>query len=177
MNAWGLICLPKPRWLRTFPFWPRDLRLSVGERGSPCPLLCLSPLVRRIKAWNRGRGRVTSVHLAESWEEIHFLQQGNGSFQELLTRRGRWLKALPLPAVHRRSIWTGWGSGMSSNLAVHGCGWTPRTGSSWPGGVFGWPSVLVPIFIPAPVFRCPGSAQGWPQAGPGERFPGQQSGL
>ncbi|MDD3581058.1 MAG: amidohydrolase family protein [Desulfobacca sp.] len=54
-------------------------------------------LFGRIFDWNRGYRRRTTVHLAESREEVEFLSQGNGFFQHLLQQRGRWPAAYQPP--------------------------------------------------------------------------------
>ncbi len=104
-----------------FPFLAQEAFDSQSvSAAAHAPYSVSAPLFRRIKAWNRGRGRVTSVHLAESWEEIHFLQQGNGSFQELLTRRGRWFEGFAAPGCSPAVYLDRLGFWDEQTLAVHG---------------------------------------------------------
>ncbi len=87
----GFNLLADTRLEEDFPFLARMKADSLPvSAAAHAPYSVSAPLFRRIKAWNRGQGRPTSVHLAESSEEIQFLSQGNGLLQELLTRRGRW---------------------------------------------------------------------------------------
>ena len=104
-----------------FPFLARDEIASLPvSAAAHAPYSVSGPLFRRIKTWNRERGRLTSVHLAESREESHFLQEGQGPLQELLARRGRWYEGFAppgcLPAVYldRLDFWD------EETLAVHG---------------------------------------------------------
>lgn len=109
-----------------FPFLaqPKLDSLPVSA-AAHAPYSVAAPLFRRIKAWNRGQGRPSSVHLAESQEELDFLQHGNGPFQNLLARRGRWYDGFAppgcSPAVYldRLGFWDG------PTLAVHGV-WLPE---------------------------------------------------
>ena len=104
-----------------FPFLAQPglaaLPLSAAAHA---PYSVSAPLFRRIKAWNRDRGRVTSVHLAESQEEIRFLQHGNGSFQELLARRGRWYEGYTPPGCSPAVFLDRLGFWDEQSLAVHG---------------------------------------------------------
>ena len=104
-----------------FPFLAREQISSLPvSAAAHAPYSVSEPLFRRIKAWNRQQERPTSVHLAESREEILFLRQGNGSLQELLARRGRWYDDfMPpgcSPAVYldKLNFWD------EQTLAVHG---------------------------------------------------------
>ena len=104
-----------------FPFLAREQISSLPvSAAAHAPYSVSEPLFRRIKAWNRQQERPTSVHLAESREEVLFLRQGNGSLQELLARRGRWYDDfMPpgcSPAVYldKLNFWD------EQTLAVHG---------------------------------------------------------
>jgi len=50
-------------------------------------------LLRAIKAYNRKRKRLFTIHLAESQEEVIFLKEGRGPIAELLKERGQWNEA------------------------------------------------------------------------------------
>jgi aminodeoxyfutalosine deaminase len=94
-----------------------SLPLSAAAHA---PYSVSGPLFRRVKAWNRDRGRITSIHLAESREEINFLQQGNGLFQELLARRGRWYEGYNPPGCSPAVYLDRLGFWDLETLAVHG---------------------------------------------------------
>ncbi len=56
-------------------------------------------LFRAVDAWNAARLGPQMVHLAESQAEIDFLARGNGFFEGLLKRRGRWVPDFPAPGL------------------------------------------------------------------------------
>jgi aminodeoxyfutalosine deaminase len=104
-----------------FPFLnrPECERLPVSA-AAHAPYSVSAPLFRRIKDWNRARQRPTSVHLAESWEEIHFLRYGRGPFQRLLARRGRWYDSFAPPGCSPAVYLDQLGFWAEPALAVHG---------------------------------------------------------
>jgi aminodeoxyfutalosine deaminase len=104
-----------------FPFLTQPVCSSLPvSAAAHAPYSVSTPLFRRIKVWNRGLGRLTSVHLAESREEVHFLRQGNGSFQELLARRGRWHAGFTPPDCSPALYLDRLGFWDEQTLAVHG---------------------------------------------------------
>ncbi len=77
-------------------------------------------LFHRIAAWNRPRHRRSTVHLAESREELSFLSKGGGYFKELLTKRGRWYEGYQAPGCSPAAYLDGLGFLGEDVLAVHG---------------------------------------------------------
>ena len=63
------------------------------------PYSVSAALFRAVDAWNAARLGPQMVHLAESQAEIDFLARGNGFFEGLLKRRGRWVPDFPAPGV------------------------------------------------------------------------------
>lgn len=104
-----------------FPFLAQPTIASLPvSAAAHAPYSVSAPLFQRIKAWNRGQGRPTSVHLAESQEEISFLRQGNGSFRELLAQRGRWYEDYTPPGCSPAVYLDHLGFWDEQTLAVHG---------------------------------------------------------
>jgi cytosine/adenosine deaminase-related metal-dependent hydrolase len=63
------------------------------------PYSVSAALFRAVDAWNAARLGPQMVHLAESQAEIDFLARGNGFFEGLLKRRGRWVPDFPAPRL------------------------------------------------------------------------------
>ncbi|MBM4288737.1 MAG: amidohydrolase family protein [Deltaproteobacteria bacterium] len=110
-----------------FPFLNRmagaDVPLSAAAHS---PYAVSAPLFQRISAWNRRWARPGSVHLAESREERDFLSQGDGSFRELLIRRGRWYEGYIPPGCSAAVYLDRLGFWNESVLAVHGVWLDPQ---------------------------------------------------
>jgi cytosine/adenosine deaminase-related metal-dependent hydrolase len=77
---------------------------DAGIAGNPCvsaaahaPYSVSAHLFQAISRWN-GDYRPQMVHLGESQAELEFLAEGNGFFQDLLRRRGRWVEDFSAPA-------------------------------------------------------------------------------
>jgi cytosine/adenosine deaminase-related metal-dependent hydrolase len=77
-------------------------------------------LFRAVAAWNRARSGLQTVHLAESPAEIDFLARGNGFFEGLLKRRGRWVPDFQPPGPDVAAYLEGLGFLGPRTLAVHG---------------------------------------------------------
>jgi aminodeoxyfutalosine deaminase len=117
----GFDLLTETPLMNDFPFLAQEEIAALPvSAAAHAPYSVSGPLFRRIKAWNRERGRLTSVHLAESRQESFFLQEGEGPLQELLAHRGRWYEGFVppgcSPAVYldRLDFWD------DKTLAVHG---------------------------------------------------------
>ena len=63
------------------------------------PYSVSAALFRAVDEWNAARLGPQMVHLAESQAEIDFLARGNGFFEGLLKRRGRWVAEFSVPRV------------------------------------------------------------------------------
>jgi cytosine/adenosine deaminase-related metal-dependent hydrolase len=66
--------------------------LSAHAPYSVAPLF-----LKAIKAWDQGHGMPFSIHVAESEEEIEFLQGGQGPIRELMQEKGHWPLNYDLP--------------------------------------------------------------------------------
>jgi len=84
------------------------------------PYSVSATLFGRIAAWNRDRGQPSSVHLAESREEVDFLVHGQGFFRELLIQRQRWYEGYRPPGCSPAVYLDGLGFLGPHTLAVHG---------------------------------------------------------
>ena len=78
------------------------------------------PLFRAVDAWNVARSGLQMVHLAESQAEIDFLARGNGFFEGLLKRRGRWVPDFQPPGAGAAAYLEGLGFLGPRTLTVHG---------------------------------------------------------
>jgi cytosine/adenosine deaminase-related metal-dependent hydrolase len=100
------------------------------------PYSVSAALFRAVAAWNTARRGPQTVHLAESRAEIDFLARGNGFFEGLLKRRGRWVPDFQPPGEDAAAYLDSLGFLGPRTLAVHGtrlspadCGRLAGTGS------------------------------------------------
>ena len=95
---------------------PKDVVHTI----SPHAPYSVSPeLFRLIKGYCRDKGRVTSVHLAESPEEAELCLKGGGALKELLERAGLWEKDWKVPKVSPVRYLEGLGFLDERTMAVH----------------------------------------------------------
>ncbi len=77
-------------------------------------------LFRAISRWNDADSRPQTVHLGESRTELDFLAEGNGFFQDLLKRRGRWVDEFQAPGSSPAAYLNELNFLGPRTLAVHG---------------------------------------------------------
>ena len=84
-----------------FPFFGRPEVAAAAwvSAAAHAPYSVSAALFRAIAAWNTARSGLQTVHLAESQAEIDFLARGNGFFEDLLKRRGRWVPDFQSPGL------------------------------------------------------------------------------
>jgi cytosine/adenosine deaminase-related metal-dependent hydrolase len=92
-------------------------RVSAGAHA---PYSVSAALFRAIGAWNQARGRVQTVHLAESSGEQEFLATGDGFFRDLLLRRGRKVAGFQPPNLTPAAYLESLAFLNEATLAVHG---------------------------------------------------------
>ncbi|HNO12386.1 MAG TPA: amidohydrolase family protein, partial [bacterium] len=76
------------------------------------------PLFSEIRAFNRS-GRLTTMHLAESRDEVEFIQTGDGPMRRMIEKLGRWDEAWEAPKTTPVKYAHTLGMLMPGMLAVH----------------------------------------------------------
>ncbi len=90
------------------------LNLSAHAVYSTSPVL-----IWEVKEWNRKRGKLMSIHVAEHEEEVEFLMTGQGPCKELLEERGQWSSSWSPPLCSPVKYLDKLGVLDESTLAVH----------------------------------------------------------
>ena len=105
-----------------FPWFGRPEVAGTAwvSAAAHAPYSVSAPLFRAIAAWNTARSGPQTVHLAESQAEIDFLSGGNGFFEGLLKRRGRWVPEFQPPGAGAAAYLEGLGFLGPRTLTVHG---------------------------------------------------------
>ena len=105
-----------------FPFFGRPEVAGTAwvSAAAHAPYSVSAALFRAVAAWNAARSGLQTVHLAESQAEIDFLARGNGFFEGLLKRRGRWVPDFQPPGVSPAAYLEGLEFLGPRTLAVHG---------------------------------------------------------
>jgi cytosine/adenosine deaminase-related metal-dependent hydrolase len=73
--------------------------ISFQSLGAHAPHTTSDTLLKSAKAWCTAQGLPISIHTAESFEEIEFLANGGGPWEQLLRDRGRWNAAWRPPGM------------------------------------------------------------------------------
>ena len=105
-----------------FPFFGRPEVAAAAwvSAAAHAPYSVSAALFQAVAAWNRARSGLQTVHLAESQAEIDFLASGNGFFEGLLKRRGRWVSDFQPPGASAAAYLEGLGFLGPRTLTVHG---------------------------------------------------------
>jgi cytosine/adenosine deaminase-related metal-dependent hydrolase len=118
----GFDLLKKFNLPEVFPFFGRP---EVADRAgisaaAHAPYSVSAPLFRAVGEWNSARSGLQMVHLAESQAELDFLVRGDGFFEGLLKRRGRWVPDFQPPGMSPPAYLNRLGFLNFRTLAVHG---------------------------------------------------------
>ena len=105
-----------------FPWFDRPEVAGADwiSAAAHAPYSVSAALFRAIAAWNTARSGLQMVHLAESQAEMDFLAAGNGFFEGLLKRRGRWVPGFQPPGGDAAAYLDGLGFLGPRTLTVHG---------------------------------------------------------
>lgn len=105
-----------------FPFFEQS-EVAASQwisAAAHAPYSVSAALFKAVDRWNAARLAPQMVHLAESRAELDFLTGGNGFFESLLKRRGRWVPDFRPPGVSPPSYLHGLEFLGPRTLAVHG---------------------------------------------------------
>jgi cytosine/adenosine deaminase-related metal-dependent hydrolase len=118
----GFDLLEKFNLPEVFPWFGRPEVAGADwiSAAAHAPYSVSASLFRAIAEWNSARSGLQMVHLAESQMELDFLARGNGFFEGLLKRRGRWVPDFEPPGVSPPAYLNRLGFLGSRTLAVHG---------------------------------------------------------
>jgi aminodeoxyfutalosine deaminase len=110
-----------------FPFFGRaEVAAAAGvSAAAHAPYSVSAALFRAVAEWNAARLGPQMVHLCESQVELDFLARGQGFFEGLLKRRGRWLPEFQPPGVSSAVYLEGLGFLGPRTLTVHGTRLSP----------------------------------------------------
>lgn len=123
---------------QAFPFFeqPEVAATPWISAAAHAPYSVSAALFKAVDQWNAARRAPQMVHLAESRAELDFLMSGNGFFEGLLKRRGRWAENYQPPGASPASYLHGLEFLGARTLAVHGawlsaadCGLLAGTGT------------------------------------------------
>jgi cytosine/adenosine deaminase-related metal-dependent hydrolase len=105
-----------------FPFFGQGEVAGAAQvsAAAHAPYSVSPALFRAIAGWNAARSGLQMVHLAESQAEIDFLAKGDGFFEGLLKRRGRWVPEFQAPCLSPPAYLQGLKFLGPGTLAVHG---------------------------------------------------------
>jgi cytosine/adenosine deaminase-related metal-dependent hydrolase len=105
-----------------FPWFGRPEVAAAAwvSAAAHAPYSVSAALFRAVAAWNAARRGPQTVHLAESQTEIDFLARGDGFFEGLLKRRGRWVADFQPPGAGAAAYLQGLEFLGPRTLAVHG---------------------------------------------------------
>jgi len=118
----GFDLLNLDRLEEAFPFFatPQALENPGIAAAAHAPYSVSPALFRAVREWNRTRSRPQTVHLSESPGERDFLLRGDGFFQDLLQRRGRWVPDFAPPGLSPAAYLHALNFLGPDTLAVHG---------------------------------------------------------
>jgi len=96
-----------------------DTSLDIGCTAH-APYSTSPALIQAIKKQAARKGHIFSIHVAESKQEVEFLQYGTGVFREFLLERGAWDGSFTIPGIGAVRYLENLGVIDNTTLCVHG---------------------------------------------------------